>query len=247
MEAALQRLLPRLALCKTIEDVGTVAIDGARQCFGSHLACTILLDEAAQVRGRVIYGLRDIDFDEWDRDWRPSDTVFPAAIARAAPVHRGEQYRDEKWRALPIVTEYGRRLRIDHYLAAPLFGSRGSLAGMLTICRRSQDRPFDEQSLNQASSLTGFLSATLARVAESPTDPEPTALAKLSARELQIARLAAAGQNNLEIALQLGIARETVKQTLRRVYSKLDVRGRAPMAGKLAADASLQRARSRVD
>jgi DNA-binding CsgD family transcriptional regulator len=234
MDAALQRLLPRLAHCRTRDDVAGVALDGARQAFGSHLSCAILLDDHGEIQGRSIFGLREIDFEEWARDWRPLDTVFPEAIARATPIHRGQIYRDEEWRGLQIVTEYGRRLRIDHYLAAPLFGSRGTLAGMLTICRRSEDRPFDGRWLSQAAILGGFVSATLARVTETPLVTEDTPPARLSPREWQIARLAAAGRNNLEIALQLGLARETVKQTLRRVYSKLDVRGRAPMAAKLA-------------
>jgi DNA-binding CsgD family transcriptional regulator len=235
LDPALQRLLSQLARCRTVDDVGALGIEGARKAFGSHLACTILLDESANVRGRTVYGLRDEDFEEWDRDWRPLDTVFPAAIARAMPVHNREQYSDESWRGLPIVTEYGARLRIDKYMAVPLFGSRGTLAGMLTICRRPDDRPFDDRSMTQGSAFAGFLSATLARVMESPTNEACETRGMLSQREWQIARLAAGGQNNLEIALQLGIARETVKQTLRRVYSKLDVRGRAPMAVKLAA------------
>jgi DNA-binding CsgD family transcriptional regulator len=62
---------------------------------------------------------------------------------------------------------------------------------------------------------------------------EPAPRATLSGRELQMARLVAAGRSNIEIALELGIARETVKQTLRRVYRKLDVNGRAQMAATL--------------
>lgn len=60
-------------------------------------------------------------------------------------------------------------------------------------------------------------------------------IALLARRETQVARLAAAGRNNVEIARALGIARETVKQTLRRVYRKLEVNGRAQMAATMAA------------
>jgi DNA-binding CsgD family transcriptional regulator len=58
-----------------------------------------------------------------------------------------------------------------------------------------------------------------------------------------VARLASAGRNNVEIALRLGIARETVKQTLRRVYRKLNVTGRAQMAAVLAQRGSLAEGR----
>jgi DNA-binding CsgD family transcriptional regulator len=41
------------------------------------------------------------------------------------------------------------------------------------------------------------------------------------------------GSTNPQIALALQISRETVKKTLQRVYCKLDVNGRAQMAGRL--------------
>jgi DNA-binding CsgD family transcriptional regulator len=63
---------------------------------------------------------------------------------------------------------------------------------------------------------------------------------RLAPRELQVARLAAGGHNNLEIARALGLARETIQQALRRVYSKLQVSGRAQMAATLAVRGLLQ-------
>ena len=86
-----------------------------------------------------------------------------------------------------------------------------------------------------AGAFSGFLSATLARVSGAATPIEEGIGDTLAPRELQVARLAAHGRNNLEIPLELGIARETVKQALRRVYQKLDVVGRAQMAATLAA------------
>jgi DNA-binding CsgD family transcriptional regulator len=234
MEVAIQRILPKFARCKTMYDVGALGIDGARQVFGGHVACMIFVDEHLKIRERVISGLRETDFEEWDRDWRELDKVFPVAAARAMPVHRGQFYRDDEWHSLIEIKSYGRRLGIEHYLAAPLFGSRGNLAGMLTVCRPPRSRTYDGRALALASMFSGFLSATLARVSES-NEWVGDMPYRLSPRELQVARLAAGGRNNLEIALQLGLARETVKQTLRRVYTKLQVNGRAPMAAKLAA------------
>lgn len=232
MDLAIQGLLPKLARCKTVQEVGSLGIDCARQAYGCHVVCMIFLDERLQIRERVIHGLRETDFEEWDRDWRDLDKVFPVAVAQAMPVHRGQFYRDDQWHALTEIENYGRRLRIEHYLAAPLFGSRGRLAGMVTICRPPQTRTFDARALALASVFGGFLSATLARVSES-LEPEGEAYYRLSPRELQVARLAASGRNNIQIALQLGLARETIKQTLRRVYTKMEVNGRAPMAAKL--------------
>ena len=63
---------------------------------------------------------------------------------------------------------------------------------------------------------------------------EAVARLDLAPRELEVARLAARGYDNLVISRCLGIARETVKQTLRRVYRKLHVDSRAEMAVVLA-------------
>jgi DNA-binding CsgD family transcriptional regulator len=230
---ALHPFLPRLAHCRTQSEVGGVAVDAARRAFGTHTCGAIFLDESWRSTERAIHGMRDKDFDEWDQRWRAIERVFPAMLARAAPVHNLQVYREDEWRRSLPYMGMGKRLLIYHYMSAPIFGSRGTLVGAMNYCRRPQDSPFDVHALAMASALSGFLSATLARVTESPT-PEAAGRAILAYRELQVARLAAAGRNNLEIALQLGISRETVKQTLRRVYRKLDVRVRAQMAAKLA-------------
>jgi DNA-binding CsgD family transcriptional regulator len=56
----------------------------------------------------------------------------------------------------------------------------------------------------------------------------------LTARELEIARLVAAGLNNLEIAQCLTISRNTVKEALKRIFRKLDVDSRAELVTRLA-------------
>jgi len=229
---ALYSVLPQLARCRTSSDVGGVAADAARQVFGTHSCCAIFLDQSGHATERALCGVRDADFDEWDQHWRPLERVFPTVLARGAPVHNWQVYREDEWKRDRPYLEYGKRLQIYHYMSAPIFGSYGTLVGALNFCRRPQDRPFDAHQIVTASALSGFVSATLARVTERPIG-ESAPHAALSHRELQVARLAAAGRNNIEIALELGIARETVKQTLRRVYRKLDANGRAQMAATL--------------
>ena len=52
----------------------------------------------------------------------------------------------------------------------------------------------------------------------------------LTQRELQIARLAAAGKTNHEIAKELGIGARTVEWNLTRVFRKLRIHSRADLA-----------------
>jgi DNA-binding CsgD family transcriptional regulator len=60
---------------------------------------------------------------------------------------------------------------------------------------------------------------------------------ELSATELRIAQLAAAGRSNPEIAAEVFVSRKTVEANLARVYRKLGIRSRAQLARALDAHA----------
>lgn len=70
------------------------------------------------------------------------------------------------------------------------------------------------------------------------TPASPRTLAELTARELEILRLAAAGQDNSDIAKALTLSVRTVERHLSNAYLKLGVSGRA---GRTAAVADLVR------
>lgn len=62
------------------------------------------------------------------------------------------------------------------------------------------------------------------------TAGSPNGAAELTPRETQLAKLAAAGLRNREIASRVGISVGTVKIHLHNIYRKLDVRGRVQLA-----------------
>jgi DNA-binding CsgD family transcriptional regulator len=61
-------------------------------------------------------------------------------------------------------------------------------------------------------------------------------LGELSPQELQVARIAARGQNNIEVAAALFVSRKTVEAHLTRVYRKLGIRSRTQLARLLLAN-----------
>ena len=61
-----------------------------------------------------------------------------------------------------------------------------------------------------------------------PTPPEDD----LSSRELEVLRVAATGRTNKEIARDLGVSPDTVKDHLARLYAKLDARDRTEAVGR---------------
>lgn len=76
--------------------------------------------------------------------------------------------------------------------------------------------------------MTGKLFRQLARQNRSAAQPVATAM--LSARECEVLALVVNGYSNQEIAEELGIAHNTVKNHLRSILAKLGVRNRAQAA-----------------
>jgi DNA-binding CsgD family transcriptional regulator len=113
-------------------------------------------------------------------------------------------------------------------MAAPLYG-HGHLAGILSLCRRRHNTEFGDRDIELATIFGGYISASLATLPRN-AEAEPVLL---TIRERQIALLAAQGATTPRSPAS-SESRETVKQALRRVYSKLDVSGRAEMATTLA-------------
>ena len=76
--------------------------------------------------------------------------------------------------------------------------------------------------------INGFLRSTAAgaHLSDGPTTL-PTTIDRLTARELQVLRLVAAGSTNKEIAGALGVAVSTLERHLVNLYAKIDARGRA--------------------
>ena len=71
-----------------------------------------------------------------------------------------------------------------------------------------------------------YFSPEIVNLLRTPVAPAP-ASQPLSARELEVLRLVAAGADNREIAERLYVSSETVKSHLANIYRKLGVAGRA--------------------
>jgi DNA-binding NarL/FixJ family response regulator len=65
---------------------------------------------------------------------------------------------------------------------------------------------------------------------EERTEKRAGRLSALTARETQIARAVAEGRGNREIATQLGITEQTVKNHLTSIYEKVGVSSRLQLA-----------------
>ena len=137
------------------------------------------------------------------------------ALARALTEHERCAMPFERARTLLLYGQVLRRLKQKRQ-------ARASLEEALAIFRRLDAGPWLRRVENE-----------LARVVVRRAPDE------LSATELRIARLAASGSTNQEIAQEVFLTRKAVEANLARAYRKLGIRSRAQLSRALDARESL--------
>jgi|HubBroStandDraft_5_1064220.scaffolds.fasta_scaffold28690_1 DNA-binding winged helix-turn-helix (wHTH) protein len=156
--------LDRLACARTFDEVTAATTEAMCGTFGTHAGIGGFLDPPLRTTSRLYYGMRLSDCEEYERHWRDRDRLFRRVVRRAVPADNWQVHSAESWRSDPVFTEYARRLSIWHYMAIPVFGSRGRVTGVLNLCRREKDPPFARRDIEIASAFSGFVSTALARV-----------------------------------------------------------------------------------
>jgi DNA-binding CsgD family transcriptional regulator len=197
--------------------------------FGCKVSAMLVQTGAMASEIGVARGAPHERIDQYHNDaaGEAMDPLIKAAIAHRAPMYDQLVLPNGAWHEHPFYQHNAKRWDCEHYMVCPVFGPT-SVIGTIHFARGSNHRGFQNADLHLAALVTSHLSVEFdARTLR--TDGLP----RLPVRELQVARLAADGMNNLEIAARLGLARETVKKTLQRVYTRLGVRSRAQMAAAL--------------
>jgi DNA-binding CsgD family transcriptional regulator len=119
------------------------------------------------------------------------------------------------------LAELGAALRRDGQRAA----ARDPLAQALELAARCGARPLADRAREE-------LQAAGAR----PRRPWRTGVEALTPSELRVARLAAEGRSNREIACELYVTLKAIEGHLARAYAKLGIEGRSQLAHALAAE-----------
>jgi DNA-binding NarL/FixJ family response regulator len=109
-------------------------------------------------------------------------------------------------------------------LGANLFGAEAAAAAAAAHRRAGSTR---RRSASQARSIELRACCTDVRT---PLLAEPEVMVDLTAREREVAELAAVGWSSREIAASLGRSVRTVENHLQRAYDKLGVTGRSDLA-----------------
>ena len=143
-----------------------------------------------------------------------------ALLAESAEILRGSPARLERARSL---TELGAALR----RAGQRTAARPLLAEALDLASRCGARP-----------LAGRAHDELIAAGGRPRRERQYGVAALTPSELRVARLAADGRTNREIARGLYVTPKTVETHLAHAYAKLGITGRADLAAALGSETS---------
>jgi DNA-binding CsgD family transcriptional regulator len=221
-----QSLAAEVACATTVEALLEVAGLRARRVFRAS-AGGILVQAASEAEvTSTRFGLRAQHAEEYVARWMARDPVLREARARRVAVREQDLPTASSCAGKPFCADFGRRVGISAYLVAPLYGVDGAIAGSIHLGRAAAAAPFSAGEVEEAVAFSAFVSAMLARLPQRTGTSGP----RLAPREHQVACLVSRGLSNPRIASELGLARETVKQTLRRIYRKTNVSNRTELA-----------------
>ncbi|WP_406314221.1 LuxR C-terminal-related transcriptional regulator [Streptosporangium sp. NBC_01639] len=169
--------------------------------------------------------------DRWVSSTRSPDRLALAARCHAllaAPGEAEERFRDAldlhqrglcEFETARTQLLFGSALRRNRRPGA----AREHLHGALETFERSGARLWIEQAR-----------AELRGAGEAIRSPGPRTAEKLTAQQLQIARIVADGATNREVAAQLYLSPRTVEHHLRNIFTKLDIRSRVELVRLLS-------------
>jgi len=221
-----------------IEKIANVSNEAQfRSCFMEHVGELVgatawgldILNGDLQVIQSDIQGLPESFRDCYQKLGRKGDLVSQHMIQEQIPVHNISMQSLDNWHQSDLYRSVFRPYGIEHGMVAPLIG-KSRLVGGIYFMREKKLPAFCDRDIIQLSSLCQHLSVRLAtlRIFVAPSLAD-----RLTPRESEIINLVAQGLSNREIALKLYVGCDAIKQSLKRMFRKLDVSTRAEMIAKL--------------
>ncbi|MEE3715721.1 LuxR C-terminal-related transcriptional regulator [Tumidithrix elongata RA019] len=226
-------LIRNISLAKTEKDLRLVFMDGAGAIFHSHHWSISLRDGAGNLAQVDLKGLPDSFLDYYIQYGMEIDPLRAYVLAHHAPVHEQVLFTEARWKRSDLYLHgCGKQFDHEHAMTGAIVGS-GQIIGLVNFARTRGTPAFDRQDLADLSAICAHLSVSLAMLRSQPKPFISDVFTKLTPREQQIAELVAQGLTNAEIGAQLWITQNTVKQSLKRIFCKLNVSARTELVAKL--------------
>lgn len=232
MSGSFHTLIHKIAIAKDELQLCSNYMDMAGDVFGSQHWGIHLHDGQGKPATINLKGLPDSFIDYYKTIGAAIDPIMGYVRRNHAPAHEEIIFSPVDWKQSQLYQiGCGKIYDHEHIMTGPIVGE-GKLIGTVNFARTSGTAAFNMQDLMQLSAICAHISTKLAFL-RSQTNFIPLKKVNLTPRELQIASLVANGLTNAEIATQLWISQNTVKQTLKRMFRKLGVSKRAEMVAKL--------------
>ncbi len=235
MSNSLYDLFQSLASANSEDEVKFRLMDkSVGEYFGAQDWGINLYDQQLRLASVDVCGIKNVDrFVERFQDvGRANDLLHSYVLKHHAPAHEEMVLPQGSWKQTKIYQNFCAYYNHEHIALAPIVGE-GRLVGAIYFARVENIPAFNDRDLASLSAISAHVSATLAKLRTPSTSFNSPLASCLTHRELEIAELVAQGLTNAEIGTQLWISRNTVKQTLKNIFRKLDVSARAQMVAKL--------------
>ncbi|MBF2007033.1 MAG: LuxR family transcriptional regulator [Chlorogloeopsis fritschii C42_A2020_084] len=233
MSESFHALIHKIAIARDEFQLRLHYMDAVGKLFACQHWSIYLHDSQGQRTTIDIKGLPDSFIDYYQSVGAVIDPVMQYVIENHAPAHEQVIFTEAAWKQSRLYQSgCGKKYDHEHIMTGPIVG-QGKLIGTVHFARTSGIPAFNTVDLLHLSALCAHFSAQLAFLRTQQEFRRSQQATCLTPRELQIASLVANGLTNAEIAAELWISQNTVKQTLKRIFQKLDVSARAEMVAKL--------------
>ncbi|NEO88566.1 MAG: LuxR family transcriptional regulator [Spirulina sp. SIO3F2] len=232
MDQSLPELFAAIATATDEPHLRSRLMDRANDTFGVQRWGLYLLDKAGQLASVDVVGVSDAFVERYQQIGRSVDPLLQYVLSHHAPIHEALIWPNGGWRQSELYQRCCAEYDHAHIMTGPIVG-QGQLVGTIHFARVGQAPLFNGQDLASLGALCSHVSARLAELRALEHVASNPWRSRLTSRERQIADLVARGLTNAAIGQELWITQNSVKQALKRMFRKLEVRSRTEMVTKL--------------
>lgn len=233
MVKSIQHLSKKLASATAESELRNYLMDSVSDYFGVHRWGLYLLDQNFNLASFDVVGVSNKFVDRYDEIGKAVDPVLKYVLEHHSPAHEELVLKPGTWKQSELYRRCCAEYDHEHIMTGPIV-SDGNLVGTIHFARVGYTKPFTYQELANLGAVCLHFSACLVKLRSSYLiDSELLDSVHLTPREIQIANLVAKGLTNADVAKELWITRNTVKQYLKQIFKKLDVHSRTAMANKI--------------
>ena len=221
-----------LAAATTKSELRSCLIDNISQYFGVQRWGLYLLDEDNNLASFDAVGVSSQFVARYDAIGKAVDPVLQHVLNYHAPAHEEMVLAPGQWKQSKLYRRCCAEYDHEHIMTGPIVGD-GNLIGTIHFARIGYTPAFTSLELANLGAVCLHFSACLAKLRLSSEKNIQLLDRYLTPREIQIANLVAKGMTNANIARELWITNNTVKQALKRMFKKLNVSSRTAMVVKI--------------